>query len=78
MPEPFAPFWENPAAVSVTLTSDETYTFDSNVEAAGYDKESEIYFVRCGGAETLFTRECVLIFSVKESRNAEIVELKTV
>ena len=78
MPEPFVSFWENPSAVAVTLTSDETYTFDSNVEVAGYDKESEVYFVRCGGAETLFAREFVLIFSVKEFRNAEIVELKPV
>ena len=78
MPESFVPFWENPSAVAITLTSDETYTFDSNVEAAGYDNESEVYFVRCGGAETLFAREHVLIFSVRQSRNAEIVELKTV
>jgi hypothetical protein len=70
--------WEFPAAVAVTLMSDDTYTFDSKIKKAGYDSEAEMYYITVEGATTLFSRECVAIFSVKESGSAEIVEFKPV
>lgn len=70
--------WEFPIAVAVTLTSDDTYTFDSKIQKAGYDLEAKMYYVVVEGATTLFSRESVAIFSVKESGSAEIVELKPV